>query len=203
MRCTPGRKRAGTRVWRLALWTAPCRWSSVLQPPAPDALQVANEIRDWPKTDFTFSAENENGPKMTFYFLPETETKTKTATYFRPKTKTKLRLRRRSHSSRSRISFELRPTIRWLWSSLFTAENYCVFGRKRKWQIHFRPKTKMAETIKNSHFRRRKRKRNRISVGLYQSPWFATTAFTTISFNTQGRNWAHPHTVYLHRPFAI
>ena len=32
-------------------------------------------------------------------------------------------------------------------------------------KIHFRPKTKMAETIKNSHFRRRKRKR--ISVGLY------------------------------------
>jgi len=34
-------------------------------------------------------------------------------------------------------------------------------------KIHLRPKTKMAETIKNSHFRRRKRKRKRISVGLY------------------------------------
>ena len=70
-------------------------------------------------------------------------------------------------AAEARISFELQPTIRWLWSSLFTAENYCVFGRKRKkrkWQIHFRPKTKMSETIKNSHFRRRKRKQ--ISVGL-------------------------------------
>jgi len=37
--------------------------------------------------DFTFSAENENGPKTKFHFRPETETKTKTATYFRPKTK--------------------------------------------------------------------------------------------------------------------
>ena len=34
--------------------------------------------RDRPKTDFTFSAENENGQKMTFHFRPETETKTKT-----------------------------------------------------------------------------------------------------------------------------
>jgi len=44
--------------------------------------------RDRPKTDFTFSPENENGTKMKFHFRPET--KTKTATYFRPKTKTKL-----------------------------------------------------------------------------------------------------------------
>ena len=35
-------------------------------------------------------------------------------------------------AAEARISFELRPTITWLWSSLFTAENYCVFGRKRK-----------------------------------------------------------------------
>ena len=204
-------------------------------------------VRDRPKTDFTFSAENENGPKMTFHFRPETETKT--ATYFRPKTKTKTNLSSLSNNMRqsnvllceknceysydaswnnpkwdcatfytihtnydeyktwslsglhcttwlatylsirewlqysyletglnwltsaavqwhadtpwqqtlcpslsepqivnafksdyvaaataaeARISFELRPTIRWLWSSLFTAENYCVFGRKRK-----------------------------------------------------------------------
>jgi len=46
------------------------------------------EIRDRPKMDFTFSGENENGPKIKFHFRPET--KTKTATYFRPKTKTKL-----------------------------------------------------------------------------------------------------------------
>ena len=35
-------------------------------------------------------------------------------------------------AAKARISFELRPTISWLWSTLFTAENYCVFGRKRK-----------------------------------------------------------------------
>jgi len=52
---------------------------------------IVFEIRDRPKTDFMFSAENENGPKMKFHFRPETETKTETATYFRPKkTKTKL-----------------------------------------------------------------------------------------------------------------
>ena len=50
----------------------------------------------------------------------------------------------------------LRPKI-----TAFSAEN----EKKTKMKIHFRPKTKMAETIKNSHFRRRKRKR--ISVGLY------------------------------------
>jgi len=44
------------------------------------------QIRDQPNTDYTFSAENENWPKMKFHFRPET--KTKTATYFRPKTKT-------------------------------------------------------------------------------------------------------------------
>ena len=53
-------------------------------------------------------------------------------------------------AAEARISFELRPTIRWLWSSLFTAENYCVFGRKRKkkrkWKIHFRPKN---ENVRN------------------------------------------------------
>jgi len=49
-------------------------------------------IRDRPKTDFTFSAENEKGPKMKFHFRPETETKTKTAMSFRPKTKTKTKL---------------------------------------------------------------------------------------------------------------
>jgi len=43
-------------------------------------------------------------------------------------------------AAEARISFELRPTIRWLRSSLFTAENYCVFGRKRK-------KTKMTNTF--------------------------------------------------------
>jgi len=71
-------------------------------------------------------------------------------------------------AAEARISFELRPTISWLCSTLFTAENYCVFGWKRKKtkmkKKHFRPKTKMAETIKNCHFRHRKRKR--ISVGL-------------------------------------
>ena len=149
--------------------------------------------------DFTFSAENENWPKMTFHFRPKTETKTKTATYFRPKTKTKTKLSSSSNNMRqsnvllsirewlqysyletglnwqtsaavmqwhadtpwqqtlcpslsepqivnafkshyvaaataaeARISLELRPTIRWLWSSLFMAENYCVFGRKQK-----------------------------------------------------------------------
>jgi len=50
----------------------------------------------------------------------------------------------------------LRPKI-----TAFSAEN----EKKTKMKIHFRPKTKMAETLKNSHFRRRKRKR--ISVGLY------------------------------------
>jgi len=55
-------------------------------------------IRDRPKTDFTFSAENENGPKMTFHFRPET--KTKTATYFRPKTKTNTKLSISSNNMR-------------------------------------------------------------------------------------------------------
>jgi len=75
-------------------------------------------------------------------------------------------------AAEARISFELRPTISCLCSSTFQS----IYGRKlvlfrpktkkkRKWKIYFRPKTKMAETIKNSHFRRRKRKR--ISVGLY------------------------------------
>jgi len=45
----------------------------------------------------------------------------------------------------------------------------CHFRRKRnnkrKRKVQFRPKTKMAETIKSRHFRGRKRKR--ISVGLY------------------------------------
>jgi len=81
-------------------------------------------------------------------------------------------------AAEAQISFELRPTISWLSSSLFsirgpcvcssifqkqfTAEN-CFFGRKRK-------KTKMkntlsAEDVKNSHFRHRKCKQ--ISVSLY------------------------------------
>ena len=63
--------------------------SNILHAPAVD---ITFWCRDRPKTDFTFSAENENGPKMEFHFRPETETKTKTATgtYFWPKTKTKL-----------------------------------------------------------------------------------------------------------------
>jgi len=38
---------------------------------------------------------------------------------------------------------------------------------KPKMLQQFRPKTKMAETTINGHFRRQKRKRKRISVGLY------------------------------------
>jgi len=47
-------------------------------------------------------------------------------------------------------------------------------------KIHFRPKTKMAETIKNSHFRRRKRKRKRISVGLYRRYQTSPALYTPI-----------------------
>ena len=40
-------------------------------------------------------------------------------------------------------------------------------NKKRKRKVQFYPKTKMAETIKSRHFRGRKRKRKRISVGLH------------------------------------
>jgi len=39
---------------------------------------------------------------------------------------------------------------------------------KSKMQNHFRPKTKVAETIKNYHFRHRKWKRNSVDLDDYQ-----------------------------------
>jgi len=47
-------------------------------------------------------------------------------------------------------------------------------------KMHLRPKTKMAETIKNSHFRRRKRKQKRISVGLYLDPYSQTAVWIKV-----------------------
>jgi len=44
----------------------------------------------------------------------------------------------------------------------FSAEN----EKKRKQQIRFHPKTKLAKTSRNPHFRSRKRKRKRNLVGL-------------------------------------
>jgi len=49
----------------------------------------------------------------------------------------------------------------------FFAENSCVFGRKRKkrnQRIHFRPKSKLIESSQSPYFRRRKRKRNSVSL---------------------------------------
>ena len=124
------------------------------------------QTKDRPKPVYTFSAENETGAENVILFSAKTETQTKLVNHFRLKTKVIIfvdySVILRQHQQYSTIScstfiaMSSLQRVQALNCSTITeyrpSEFRCFrspFPPKTKTQHHFRPKTKVTETIKN------------------------------------------------------